>query len=212
MKNCGGNDVLDLKSPALAERLDPETGEGEPDWLARHLTPRELEKWGAEPAEKKFAAFWKFVAAKEACHKALAQTGVVLPVGAWHALEVDLFQNKALHRPTGAVLALAFPSDDADKIHCLAVLRGGRLGAADEDSDVLFGLDELPSGEYPSDFARERLLELIAGSSDDIPGPGSLAFTEQDGVPKVLRAGKIQDWGVSLSHSGRFVAYSFMVS
>lgn len=211
-RNCGGNDVVDLGSPAASERIDRMTGEADPDWLERHLTPGERERFFAEPAPSRFRAFWKFVAAKEACHKALAQTGVVLPAGGWQALEVDLFQGKALHRPTGAALAVAFPEDDADKIHCLAVLRGGRLGPAGEDCDVLWGLDELPPGENPSDFARERCLRLIAESSDDIPGPGSLAFTEEEGVPKVLRAGKTQDWGVSLSHSGRFVAYSFMIS
>jgi len=39
-----------------------------------------------------------------------------------------------------------------------------------------------------------------------------LAFSDEEGIPKVLRGGKACDWGVSLSHSGRYAAYSFMVS
>ena len=45
-----------------------------------------------------------------------------------------------------------------------------------------------------------------------VSSPAVLAFTEETSMPRVLRNGRPKDWGVSLSHSGRYAAYSFMIS
>ncbi|MBI3554165.1 MAG: 1-acyl-sn-glycerol-3-phosphate acyltransferase [Elusimicrobia bacterium] len=211
-KNCGGNDVVDLKSPLAREHFDEESREFDPEWTARHLTAAESKYLDAQPPAKRFSTFWKFFAAKEAAHKALAQSGIWTPTGGFWLLEADLFRRKVLHRPTGAQVSVAFTDEDEDKVHCIAVLRGGYIGDDDSPGDVLWGVEEVPQGRSPGEFARERCLEFIAKSSDDISSAATLAFTEEDGIPKVLRGGKTCDWGVSLSHSGRYAAYSFMAS
>lgn len=210
-RNCGGNDVVDLNAPLLRENIDPATGEADEEWLARHLTPKEQEYWRAQPAEKRFAVFWRFFAAKEAAHKALAQAGIATPQSGFLILEADLFRRKVVHRPTGCQADIAFVEDDADKLHCVAVLRGGWIGDEDNPGDVLARVEALPAGGDPHEEARELCLRFIRDSSDDI-GPGALAFSDAGGRPQVLRAGKPMDWGVSISHSGRFVACSFMIS
>lgn len=202
-KNCAGNDVVDLKS----ERLH---GVDDSEWVQRHLTPKELASWSAQ--DDKFRAFWKFFAAKEAAHKALLQAGLVVNRGAFKELEADLFRGKVRHVPTGMDLDVRFTDDDEDKLHCLAVLRGGWIGDAEDPGDLIWAVDEVPAGAHPSDFARERCLELIADSNDEIGSSAKLAFTAEGDIPKVLYKGRSADWGVSLSHSGRYAACSFMIS
>ncbi|MDE1976679.1 MAG: hypothetical protein KGI84_05405, partial [Elusimicrobia bacterium] len=212
-KNCGGNDMLDLKSPRLTEHFDAESGDVDPEWTARHLTPREMAALEAvPPGLKRFAEVCKFIAAKEAAHKALAQSGIQTPSGAFRMLEADLFRKRIVHLPTGARFDIRFTHEDEDKIHCVAVLRGGFIGDDETPGDVLWEVAEVPAGEDPHEFAREKCLEFIAESSDEISSPSLLAFADEGGAPKVLRGGKPQDWGVSLSHSGRFAAWSFMIS
>lgn len=210
-RNCGGNDVVDLQSPLNQENFDEESGEFDPEWLERHLTKKERAYLEAQPKEKRYPTFWKYFAAKEAAHKALVQSGTVTPSGAFTTLEADLFRRKVVHRPTGAQVDIRFTHEDADKVHCVAVLRGGYIGDDETPGDVLSRIDQIPAGAAAGDFARERCLEFIAESSDDIAGPHVLAFWEAGAFPIILRGGKPCDWGVSLSHSGRFAAYSFMI-
>ena len=202
-KNCGGNDVVDLKSERLHDVDDPE-------WLERHLTAKELAYLGAQP--DKFRTFWKFFAAKEASHKALAQAGIVVNRGAFHELEADLFRGKVRHVPTGMDLDVRFTDDDEDKLHCIAALRGGYVGDADDPGDFIWTVDEVPAGQRASEYVRERCLQLIADSNDEIGSASKLAFTVDGETPRILYKGKPADWGVSLSHSGRFAACSFMIS
>ncbi|MBI3298876.1 MAG: 1-acyl-sn-glycerol-3-phosphate acyltransferase [Elusimicrobia bacterium] len=211
-KNCAGNDVVDLGAERHRENFDLESGEADTDWLTRHLSAKELSYFSSQLKGSRFRTFWMYFAAKEAAHKAFTQAGIMTPHGAFRMIEVDLFRRKALHRPTGAQADISFTDADDDKVHCLAVLRGGSVGDADQPGDVLWRVEEVPSGENPGDFARRRLLDFIAESADDIPSAALLAISEDDGLPRVLRRGKLQDWGVSLSHSGRYAAYSFMVS
>lgn len=211
-KNCGGNDVVDLKCPLIREHFYSESGElsFDVDWLDRHLTPREFEYLNA--SGDPYKTFWKFFAAKEAAYKAFSQSGIATPSGGFRWLETDLFLRKVVHRPSGAQADILFTDDDDDKIHCLSVLRGGVLGDSDSPGDVLWKVEALPAGRHAGDYARERCLDFIAESNDEISSPGALAFSDLGGVPQILHRGKAQDWGVSISHSGRYVAYSFMIS
>ncbi len=211
-KNCAGNDVVDLKSPALVENFSDDLSDADPEWLERHLTARELSYLRARPPREFFAAFWRFFCAKEACHKALARAGVIVPRGAFRQLEVDLFRRKAVHSTTGLQLDFRFTDDDADKLHCVAVLRGGALGDEENPGDVLWEVCEVAPGESPGAFARERALEFIASCNDEIGSSSRLALSEDGGLPTVLWRGRPQDWSLSLSHAGRFAACAFMAS
>ena len=211
-KNCGGDDVVDLKAPLLRENFSDDLADADPEWLARHLTPRELGSLSARKPGDYFRAFWRFFCAKEACHKALARAGLVVPHGAFREIEVDLFRRKAVHVSTGLQLDVRFTDDDDDKLHCVAVLRGGYIGDDESPGDVVWDVSEVPPGTSPGAFARERALDFIASCNDEIGGSARLALSEHEGLPAVLWRGKPQDWSLSLSHSGRFAACSFMVS
>jgi len=209
-RNCGGNDVVDLKSPLLRENFSDDLSDADPEWLERHLTPRELVSLRKAPDF--FASFWRYFAAKEACHKALARAGLIVPNGAFHEIEVDLFRRKAVHVSTALQLDVRFTDDDADKLHCVAVLRGGFIGDDETPGDVVWDVAQVPAGTSPGAFARERALDFIASCNDEIGTSAKLAVSEENGLPSVLWGGKKQDWSLSLSHSGRYAACSFMVS
>ncbi len=211
-RNCGGNDVVDLRSPLHRENFSPDLADADPEWLGRHLTPKELASWSASRPEDRFRAFWRFFCAKEACHKALARAGLVVPRGAFREIEVDLFRRKAVHVPTQLQLDLRFTDDDADKLHCVCVLRGGFIGDDESAGDVVWDVSEVPGGASAGAFARERALDVIASCDHEIGSSARLALSENGGLPIVLWRGKPQDWSLSLSHSGRFAACSFMVS
>jgi 1-acyl-sn-glycerol-3-phosphate acyltransferase len=211
LKNCAGNDIVDLGLPLLKDHFSEDLSEVDPDWAGRLLTPRELLYLESQPPDRRFSTFWRFHAAKEAASKALAQAGVRVLPGGFATIEADLFQGRVRHLPTLLECRLRFTDDDAEKLHCVAVLRGGRIGGDDEPGDVLWKVAEVPQGSSGSEAARELCLGLIAESSDDISA-SSLSFTEVDDIPRAVRRGAPQDWGVSLSHSGRFAAASFMVS
>ncbi len=211
-KNCAGNDAVDLKAPLLQENFSEDLSDADPEWLERHLTPRELAGLRAKSGADFFRTFWRVFAAKEACHKALARAGLTMPNGAFRELEVDLFRRKAVHVPTGLLLDLRFTDDDEDKLHCLAVLRGGFIGDETAEGDVVWDICEVPPGVSPGAFARERALEFIASCNDELGGPAALALSEDGGLPTVLWRGKPQDWSLTLSHSGRYAACAFMVS
>ncbi len=211
LKNCSGNDLIDLKAPHALEHFE-EDNEENTEWILRHLTDKEAAYWKAQPLDKRFSVFWKFFAAKEAASKALERSGISIPLGAFHSFETDLFTSKVIHRPTGAKLNIAFTDEDQDKIHCIAVFRGGAVGGDDIPGDILWSIDELPPQENPGEYVRDRALYFIAEASDDIPSPASLAVSIQNGLPVVYRSGRLLDISLSLSHSGRYVAYSFMIS
>ena len=211
-RNCGGNDVVDLKSPRLRENFSDDLSEADPAWLARHLTPRELAYLQRQKPEDYFRTFWRFFSVKESAHKALARAGIVAPRGAFREIEADLFLRKAVHLPTNLQVDFRFTDDDADKLHCVAVLRGGFIGEADSAGDVVWDVSEVPAGDAPGAFVRERALDVIAACNDEIGAPSRLALSENDSLPAVLWRGKLQDWSLSLSHCGRYAACSFMIS
>ena len=209
-RNCSGNDVIDLKSPTSLEHFSG--AEEDAEWISRHLTAKEKYYLESRPEEKRFAIFWKFFAAKEAAAKALARSKIFVPNGSFLSFEADLFKNSVIHKPTGAKLDISFTDEDEDKIHCVAVLRGGILGDKDNPGDVLWSVDEIPPGQIPSEFVRDRALSFIAESSDDISSPSAFALSDDGGLPIVLKRGLPLDISLSLSHSGRYAASSFMIS
>lgn len=211
-KNCGGNDVVDLRAPLLREDFSEDLSDADPEWLERHLTPKELSALRKKTGEDFFREFWRYFCVKEACHKALARAGLIIPNGAFRELEADLFRRKAVHVPTGLQLDFRFTDDDEDKLHCVAVLRGGFIGDDQSEGDVVWDVAEVPAGQAPGAFARERALEFIASSNDEIGSSARLALSEQGGLPSVLWRGTPRDWSLSLSHSGRYAACSFMIS
>jgi 1-acyl-sn-glycerol-3-phosphate acyltransferase/phosphopantetheinyl transferase (holo-ACP synthase) len=211
LRNCSGNDVVDLKSPTILEHFSG-AGEEDAEWIARHLSAKERSYWESRPEETRFTIFWKFFAAKEAAAKALTRSKIFVPNGSFLSFEADLFKNSVIHKPTGAKLDISFTDEDEDKIHCIAVLRGGILGDKDNPGDVLWSVDEIPPGQIPSEFIRDSALSFIAESSDDLSSPSAFALSDDGGLPIVLKKGLPLDISLSLSHSGRYAALSFMIS
>ncbi|MEK7389823.1 MAG: 4'-phosphopantetheinyl transferase superfamily protein [Elusimicrobiota bacterium] len=211
-RNCGGNDVIDLASPLLRENFSEDLTQADEDWLARHLTHRELEYLSEQGPDNLFRVFWRFFCAKEACHKALGRAIIVVANGAFREIEVDLFKRKAIHLPTGLQLDIRFTDDDPDALHCLAVLRGGFIGDDETEADILWKVARVPPGVAPGAFVRELALDFIASSNDEIGSSARLALTEAGGLPAVIWRSIPQDWSVSLSHSGRYAACSFMIA
>ena len=211
-RNCAGNDVVDLKGSLLRENFSDDLSEADQEWLERHLTKRELAHLSEQGPGELFRAFWRFFCAKEACHKALGRAIIVVPNGAFHEIEIDLFRRKATHLTTGLQLDIRFTDDDSDKLHCVAVLRGGYIGDDESEGDALWNVAEVPAGVSPGAFAREMALDFIASTNDEIGSSSRLALSEQGGLPTALWRGKPQDWSLSLSHSGRYAACSLMIS
>ena len=211
-RNCAGNDVVDLKGPLLRENFSDDLTEADPEWLERHLTKRELKYLDEQGQALLFKTFWRFFCAKEACHKALGRAVIVVPNGAFHEIEIDLFRRKATHLPTGLQLDVRFTDDDDEKLHCVAVLRGGFIGDEDSEGDALWTVAEVPAGTSPGAFVRDLALDFIASTNDEIGSSARLALTENYGLPGVLWKGEALDVSLSLSHSGRFAAASFMIS
>ncbi|MEK7384792.1 MAG: 1-acyl-sn-glycerol-3-phosphate acyltransferase, partial [Elusimicrobiota bacterium] len=211
-KNCGGNDIVDLKAPLNRENFSDDLTEADGEWLERHLTSKELASLRSRKPADFFRTFWSFFCAKEAAHKALARAGLIVPHAAYHEIEVDLFRRKALHVCSGLQLDLRFTDDDKDKLHCICVLRGGFIGDLESEGDVLWKVAQVPVDVSPSAFVRELSLDFITQSNDEISRTSALALSEEGGLPTVLWRGKPRDWSLSLSHSGRFAACSFMIS
>ncbi len=211
-RNCAGNDVIDLKGPLLSENFSDDRSEADQEWLERHLTKKELAYLAEQGPDKLFRTFWRFFCAKEAGHKALGRAVIVVPNGAFREIEIDLFRRKATHIPSGLQLDIRFTDDDEDKLHCVAVLRGGYIGDEETEGDILWAISEVPSDTSPGAFVRDLALDMIANSNNEIGTSSRLALTENSGLPGVLWRGAPQDWSLSLSHSGRFAAASFMIS
>ncbi len=53
-KNCAGNDVVDLKSPRLLDNFSDDLTDADPEWLDRHLTPREKDYLAAQGRRRCF--------------------------------------------------------------------------------------------------------------------------------------------------------------
>ena len=98
--------------------------------------------------------------------RTLARAGLIVPHAAFHEIEVDLFRRKAVHVSTGLQLDIRFTDDDADKLHVLAVLRGGFIGDEQTEGDAVWDVAELPPGIAPGAYARERALDFIASCND----------------------------------------------
>ncbi len=211
-RNCAGNDVVDMRGLLLRENFSDDLRKADAAWLQRHLTMRELKFFAEQGPQNLFRTFWRFFCAKEACHKALGRAVIVIPNGAFHEIEVDLFRRKATHRPTGLEIDIRFTDDDEEKIHCVAVLRGGFIGDEETPGDMLWTVADIPAGAAPGAFVRDLALDFIASTNDEISAASQLALTENFGLPGVLWRGVLQDWSLSLSHSGRFAAVSFMIS
>jgi 1-acyl-sn-glycerol-3-phosphate acyltransferase/phosphopantetheinyl transferase (holo-ACP synthase) len=211
-KNCAGNDIIDLKSPLLRENFSEDLCDADPNWLEKHLNAKELQQLSTKTGNQFYREFWRYFSAKEAAHKALARAGLVVSTGAFHEIEIDLFRGKAVHIATALQLDIRFTDDDEDKIHCVCVLRGGYIGNDEVSGDIVWDVSTVPPGSSPGAFIRDHALEVIAGCNDEIGSSAKLALSERGGLPSVLWKGKPQDWSLSLSHSGRFAACSFMVS
>lgn len=193
---CVGNDVVDLANAREREPLERE-------WMERHLTPWERETLGVPSP----VAFWSIFSAKEAGYKAFAQAGIATPHGAFSMIEADLAGSRVRHLPSGETCELLHLTVNADCVHTVVLYAPGE-GPTPSDT-VLSGIAYVPETSEASDYARERLMSSIAGKLPEAKSEG-LAIGSRDGIPRVLRAGRWEDWSVSLSHSGRLAAWAWV--
>jgi len=195
-----GNDVVDLA--AARARWD----DSDSRWIARHLTEIERESLDAAPAKDRMQLFWSSFAAKEAASKAFAQAGIETPRGGFTCIEVDLRRARAREVISGREAAVLFPGSDAEKIHALALISEEPAGP----DEIVQGVVNVPPGNDPSAYAREQLT-LAASSRSSARPPEAWMVGSVDGRPRFLVAGRWLDWSVSLSHAGRFAAWSCIV-
>jgi hypothetical protein len=195
------------KSPADVSSLVFERLGGLQDaWFKEALLPKNCAGCGVVDLRTADPKAARLEAARVACRSALRSAG--LPT---EAIEVDLFRHTAVERTSGTEVRFRFAVEDSEKILCVALLRGGSLGDESSPGDIAWTVKSPPNGSDPDSYSKEELLRLIAESSDDLR-VDDLKFDLIDGFGKVLLRGKPQDWGASISHSGRFVACSFMTS
>jgi phosphopantetheine--protein transferase-like protein len=195
-----GNDVVDLA--AARERWV----DADARWIARHLTPAEGESLQAAPAEDRARLFWSLFAAKEAASKAFAQAGIEIPPGGFTCIEVDLRRARAREVASGREAAILFPLSDEEKIHALALVPEEAVA----DDDIVHGVANVPAGRDPSAYVRERLT-LSASRRSGIARREAWVVGRVGGRPQFLVSGRWLDWSVSLSHAGRFAAWSCLV-
>jgi phosphopantetheinyl transferase (holo-ACP synthase) len=193
---CVGNDVVDLANAREREPLERE-------WMERHLTPWERETLGTPSP----VAFWSIFSAKEAGYKAFAQAGIATPHGAFSMIEADLAGSRVRHLPSGETAELLHLTVSADCVHTVALY--SPAGDPTASDMVLTGIAYVPETSEASDYARERLIASIAGRLPDAKA-SDLAVGSQEGIPKILRGGRWQDWSVSISHSGRLAAWAWV--
>jgi hypothetical protein len=191
-----GNDVVDLANARGREPLERE-------WMARHLTPGERESFGIPSP----VAFWSIFSAKEAGYKTFAQAGLVTPHGAFSMIEADLANSRVRHLPSGETADLLHLTVDADCVHTVALY--SPFGELSSSETVLTGIAYVPETAEASDYARERLIASIVGRLPDL-SPAELGLGTREGIPTLTRAGRWQDWSVSLSHSGRLAAWAWV--
>jgi 4'-phosphopantetheinyl transferase superfamily len=219
-----GNDVVDLALPAARGKSADER------FLARIATSAEREFVRASPTPD--ATLWTLWAAKEAAYKALARRRARLPFSP-RAFEVTILPHELavplegrVATPAGAVCVRWDVS--REMIHCVGwrEVRGRtapRLWTSVETvaSDDLDGLPpratarELASVHSPPSLAvrvlARRMVEEIlaqrAGCDVHIEVVRPSRRGGSFGPPRVLIDGKAaNEWSVSLSHDGRFVA------
>jgi phosphopantetheinyl transferase (holo-ACP synthase) len=195
MRVAVGNDVVDLANAREREPLERE-------WMERHLTPWERETLGVPSP----VAFWSIFSAKEAGYKAFAQLGISTPHGAFSMIEADLAASRVRHLPTGETAELLHLTVNSDCVHTVALFAPG--GEPAPSDTVLTGIAYVPETAEASDYARERLVGSIAGRLE--VDAASLSIGNRDGIPRVLRSGRWEDWSVSLSHSGRLAAWAWV--
>ena len=124
-----------------------------------------------------------------------------MPDGAYRLLEFDAGLEEMVCLPTGDRLRVEFAVDDAEKLHCVASLTAG-------PAVVRRGMSQLGSGADASAAARESLIDQLVRERGG--AAASFAVGERDGFPRILERGRWKDWSVSLSHAGRFVAFSYI--
>jgi phosphopantetheinyl transferase (holo-ACP synthase) len=195
-RGFAGNDIIDLARERENEKRVPE-------WMSRHLnTSEERVVFQSTRDDDALELFWRIFAAKEAGYKAFCQAELPTPRAGYKCLEVNLAESLVTHLPSGRWAALQFPEADSQKIHAVAIV--GEPGAPVQD--VWNETAMLRIGQDASDFVRENLTRGLAARLGQ--SATTFALGVVSGIPRVLAAGRWLDWSVSLSHSGRFVAWS----
>jgi phosphopantetheinyl transferase (holo-ACP synthase) len=199
--SCVGNDVVDLKEPANADKSQDSR------FLKKILTNTEIEF--IKNAENPDAALWSCWAGKETAYKVLKKSfpdAAFLPrqwMVTFNKSQVKYSNGKVIIPGKGSVYIRLF--SNSNYVHCVG-------------ADVLTTLDKLvwsvevlPEKKInPSLYLRyclrQRLAKHFSLNSHHI----KIKRTRENGElqpPHVYVSGRNTDIDISLSHDGRFVAY-----
>jgi phosphopantetheinyl transferase (holo-ACP synthase) len=190
-----GNDVIDLHHPSIREHIGVFHGRDD-DWMIRHLTPGESIFLRSIPCLKtRGLTFWKIFALKEAASKAVSQAGIFVPHGSFTHFETELSQETVIHC-SGLSLKIAKIEENYEWVHVVVT--------SESRVDRIFWQVNNREDEDPSQSVRDRLYLHLKEK-----GYSSLHCLEKNGIP-YLSAPGLKPMPVSFSHSGRFIAFSWI--
>jgi len=201
---CVGNDVVDLKEPAIAGKSS------EPRFLKKILTDTETEF--IKNAIRPEVALWSLWASKEAAYKVKSKSfpGIPFIPRRWQVVfnkpQKDYTDGKVII-PEGGIVHIRLYSN-LQYVHCVGADSPAVL------DKLIWSVEMLPEKEInPSLFLRERLGKKLARNFSLNFHDIIIKRTKINGrllKPQVYVGGKETDIDISLSHDGRFVAYSYL--
>jgi phosphopantetheinyl transferase (holo-ACP synthase) len=186
-----GNDVIDLRDPETAP------GSEHPRFDGRVFAPAERELLGASTDPRRLR--WILWAAKEAAYK-VARKIDARAVFSPSRFLVDRDACEVLWEGTRLRLDVDV---DSDRVHAVAT-------AGDSDARLLLRAVGVADDEGPGAAARGLALRALAPLLD--LATEDLRIDVEDRIPRLRARGRLLEVDLSLSHHGRFVAFSAMLS
>jgi hypothetical protein len=201
--SCVGNDVVDLKEPANAGKSRDSR------FLKKILTDAEIEF--VRNAENPEAALWSFWACKETAYKVIKKSfpDAAFTPRRWqtvfHQSRSELSQGEVIIPEKGGVFIRLF--SNPQYVHCVGA---DNFKALDK---LIWSVDAVPEEVInQSIFLRHCLGQTLAQYFSLNFHQIKIKRKRENGElqpPRVYVDGRKTDIDISLSHDGRFVAYTF---
>jgi len=183
-----GNDIVDRAA----------TAEHNPRFIDRILNPEEKSRHAAWSLDEPL--LWLYWACKEAAYKAMRQTHEI-PFHHREFIVAPDLTSIRYHQTT---------------LHLSTRHQGAAIFAMATDADIqtchsqIFAFDLEPAPNIQSDKARAILLDLAAANL--LLPRAELSIITENRIPKIVYQSRILNHPVSLTHHGRYVAASLLVS
>ena len=202
---CVGNDVVDLKEPANAGKSRDSR------FLKKILTSAEIKF--VQNARNPDTALWSHWACKETAYKVIKKScldAAFLPrqwTVVFNKTKSKYSEGEVIIPDKGKVYIRLFPN--LQYVHCIG---SDSIAALDE---LIWRVDVLPEKEKnnPSFYSRYCLGHSLAKHFSLNYHHIKIKRTRENGElqpPRVYVNGRKADIDISLSHDGRFVAYTFI--